>query len=74
MGYQTISILKSAIHIFMVALPSYLLVPKGIAYWKRWRNTERAVDFSNALMLLALAALSYIAAVVVLIMRLLGLA
>lgn len=74
MSLQTISILKSLIHIFMVALPSYILVPKGIAYWKQWRITEKTMYFSNALMLLALAALSYIGAVVILIMRLLGLA
>ena len=74
MDLQTISILKSATHIFMVALPSYILVPKGVACWKQWRNTEKYICFSNALMLLALAALSYIGAIVILIMRLLGLA
>jgi len=74
MDLQTISILKSLTHIFMVALPSYVLVPKGISYWKQWRDTDKTIYFSNALMLLALAVLSYIGAVVVLIMRLLGLA
>lgn len=74
MDLQTISILKSLTHIFMIALPSYILVPKGVAYWKEWKKTEGTMHLSNALMLLALGALSYAGALVILIMRLLGLA
>lgn len=58
----------------MIALPSYILIPKGIAYWKEWKKTEENMQLSNALMLLALGALSYAGALVILIMRLLGLA
>jgi len=74
MDLQTISILKSLTHIFMIVLPSYILVPKGLAYWKAWKKTEGTMHLSNALMLLALGALSYAGALVILIMRLLGLA
>ncbi len=74
MCYQTISILKSAVFILMFVLPSHLFLPKALHFWHHWKKTGKVSDLSNAVAIGMLAVFFYIGALVIAIMRLVGLA
>ncbi|MBX7066487.1 MAG: hypothetical protein K1X28_04595 [Parachlamydiales bacterium] len=74
MDLQTISILKSAVFIFLLILPSYIIVPKMLYTWDQWKKTKKTIYLSHTLMFVSVAALSYIGALMIVIMRFLGLA
>ncbi len=73
MDLQTISILKSVTFIFFLVLPSYIIVPKMLHTWDQWKKTNKPIYLSHTLFFCAVAALSYIAALIIVIMRFLGL-
>lgn len=74
MGYQTISILKSVVFIVMFILPSHLFLPKTLNFWHQWKKTGKVSHLSNAVAGGMLVVFFYIGALVIAIMRLLGLA
>lgn len=74
MDYHIISVLKSVTFILMLVLPSYLIVPKGLRAWELWKKTTKPIYLSHFLLCMSTAFLSYAAALVVTIMRILGLA
>lgn len=73
MDYQTISILKSLVFIVMFILPSHLMLPKGLHFWHQWKKTGKVSHLSNALACGMLIVFFYIGALVIAIMRLIGL-
>ena len=49
MVYHVISALKSVMFIGMYLIAMYLFVPKGIKFWRLWKETGRPLYFSNAI-------------------------
>ncbi len=74
MDYQTISILKSIVFILMFVAPSHLILPKGLHFWQQWKKTGKVSHLSNAVASGMLIVFFYIGALVIAIMRLVGLA
>lgn len=74
MDYQTISILKSLVFFVMFLLPGYIGIPRGIHAWELWKKTKKTIHLSNAVTFFMTASFLYVAALVVMIMRLVGLA
>jgi hypothetical protein len=74
MNLQTISILKSVLFFFFLVLPSYIIAPKVLYTWDQWKKTKKTMYLSHTLFFGALSVLSYIAALLIVIMRFLGLA
>jgi hypothetical protein len=74
MDLQTISILKSLTFVFFLVLPSYIVVPKMLSTLDQWKKTKKTLYLSHTLLLGSVAILSYIAALLIVIMRFLGLA
>ncbi len=72
MDYQTISILKSVTFFVMFLLPGYMGVPRGFRSWELWKKTHKIIHLSNAVTFFMAAFFLYVAALVVMIMRLLG--
>jgi hypothetical protein len=74
MDLQTISILKSVVFIVMFILPSHLFLPKGVYFWQQWKKTGKVSHLSNAVASGMLVVFFYIGALVIAVMRLVGLA
>jgi hypothetical protein len=74
MDLQTISVLKTVIFVFFLALPSYIITPKILYTWGQWQKTKKTIYLSHTLFFGAVAVLSYIAALFIVIMRFFGLA
>ncbi len=74
MDYHTISILKSVTFFIMFLLPGYIGIPRGFRAWELWKKTHKMIYLSNAVTFFMAAFFLYVAALVVMIMRLLGVA
>lgn len=74
MDLQTVSILKSVMFGFFLVLPSYIIVPKMLSNLDQWKKTNKTIYLSHTLLFGSVAILSYIAALLIVIMRFLGLA
>jgi hypothetical protein len=74
MDLQTISILKSALFFFCFFFAPYVCIPKGMKLWEEWKKTGHLMTLSHAITAFAGALFLYVAALMIVIMRFLGLA
>lgn len=49
MSSHLISALRSLLFIGMYLIAIYLLVPKGIKFWRLWKETGKTIHLSNAI-------------------------
>ncbi len=58
----------------MFAIPSHILLPKGLHFWREWKKTGKVSHLSNAVACAMFMVFFYVGALVISIMRLVGLA
>ncbi len=74
MDLQTISILKSVVFFFCFLFAPYVCVPRGMKLWEQWKKTGHLMTLSHAVTAFAGAFFLYVSALMIVIMRFLGLA
>ena len=66
--------MKTIAFFLILGLPSYLALPKALDCWRKWKETGKVLHLSNAVSCAVVMVLFYISAVVIVIMKLLGMA
>ena len=74
MDLQIISILKSAVFFFCFLFAPYVCIPKGMKLWEQWKKTKHLITLSHAITAFATAFFLYVSALMIVIMRFLGVA
>lgn len=74
MDLQIISILKSVVFFFCFLFAPYVCIPKGMKLWEQWKKTGHLMTLSHAVTAFATAAFLYVSALMIVVMRFLGLA
>lgn len=74
MDLQTISILKSAVFFFCFFFAPYVCIPKGMKLLQEWKKTGHLMTLSHAITAFSAAVFLYVSALMIVIMRFLGLA
>jgi hypothetical protein len=58
----------------MFVIPSHVFIPRGLHFWEQWKKTKKTMHLSNAVGFMMGAFFLYVGALLIIIMRLLGMA